>query len=66
MVSKIRLLQIHKRLCEIFGCLETQSFGNLSFLVVGDLFQLPPIKSQQIFEAYNNAFGAFLICSHYS
>ena len=60
MVSNIYLLHIHKRFCEIFRCLETQPFGNLSFLVVGNLLQLPPIKSPQIFEAYNNAFGEFI------
>ena len=46
MVSNICLLQIHKRLCEIFGCSESQPFANLSILVVGDLLQLPlkPLK----------------------
>ena len=57
MVSNIRLLHIHKRLCKIFGCLESQLYGNLSILVVGYLLQLPPIKSPKIFEAYHNAFG---------
>ena len=52
MVSNIRLLHIHKRLFEILGCLQTQPFGNLSILVIGDLLQLLPIKSSQIFEAY--------------
>ena len=60
MVSNIRLLHIHKRLCEIFGCLESQPFTNLSILVVGDLLQLLPIKAPQIFEPYNNGFGDFL------
>ena len=59
MVSNIHLPHIHKGLCEIFGCLETQPFGNLSILVVGDLLLLPPIKSPQIFQMYNNAFGDF-------
>ena len=46
MVSDIRLLHIYKRLCEIFGCSESQPFANLSILVVGDLLQLPlkPLK----------------------
>ena len=34
MVSNIRLLHIHRRLCGIFGCLESQPFANLSILVV--------------------------------
>ena len=56
MVSNIRLLHIHKRLCEIFGCLETQPTDNVSILVSGDLLQLPPIKFPKIFEGYNYAF----------
>ena len=59
MVSNIRLLHIHKSLCEIFGFSESQPFRNLSILVVGDLLQLPPIKTPQIFESYNNGFGDF-------
>ena len=31
----------------------------MSILLAGDLLQLPTIKSPQIFEAYNNAFGDF-------
>ena len=50
MVSNIHLLHIHKRLCEIFGCPESQLFTDLSILVLGDLLQLPPIKSLQISE----------------
>ena len=60
MVSNICLLHIHKRLCEIFGCSESQPFANLSIIVVGDYLQLPPIKIPQIFEPYNNGFGNFL------
>ena len=37
MVFNIRLLHIHKRICEIFGCSDSQPFANLSILVVGDL-----------------------------
>ena len=59
MFSNICLLHIHKRLCEIFGCSESQPFATLSILVVGDLLQLPPIKAPQIFEPYNNGFGDF-------
>ena len=54
MVSNIRLPHIHKGLCEIFGCLETQPFGNLSILVVGDLLLLPPVKSPHMFQAYKS------------
>ena len=58
-VSNIRLLHIHKRLCEIFDCSESQPFANLSILVVADLLQLPPIKAPQIFECYNHGLGGF-------
>ena len=58
-VSNIRLSHIHKRLCEIFDCSESQPFANLSILVVADLLQLPPIKAPQIFERYNNGLGDF-------
>ena len=34
-----------------------QPFADLSIIVVGDLLQLPPIKSLQIFEKYNSTFG---------
>ena len=59
MVSNIRLSHIHKTLCEILGCSESQPFANLSILVVGDLLQFPPIKASQIVELYNNGFGDF-------
>ena len=57
MVSNICLLHIHERLCEICDCSESQPFANLSILVVSDLLQLPPIKTTQICEPYNNRFG---------
>ena len=57
--SNIRLLHIHKRLCEIFGCLKSQPFSILSILVGGGLLQLPPVKAFQIFEPYNNGFVDF-------
>ena len=70
-ISNIRLLYIHKRLCEIFGCPESQPFADLSITVVGDMLQLPPIKSPQIFEKCNSTFGdsfnfwsLFLIAQH--
>ena len=65
MVSNIGLLHIHQRLCKIFGCSKSQTFANLSILVVGDLLQMPPIKAPQIFEPYNNRFGDFLIYGRY-
>ena len=63
MFLNIRLLHIYKRLCEIFGCLESQRFGNFSLLVIGDLIQFPPIQSLQIFEKCHNTFGNFFSLS---
>ena len=65
-VSNIRLLHVHERLYEIFCCLEIQAFGNLRILVVGNLLQLPPIKSPQIFEHIIMHLVTFLICGHYT
>ena len=59
MVSNIHLLHIRQRLCEMFGCSKSQPFANLYILVVDDLLPLPPIKTPQIFEPYNNRFGDF-------
>ena len=50
MVSNIRLLHIHKRFCEIFGCPDSPTFADLSIIVVAELLQLSPITSLQIFE----------------
>ena len=36
-----------------------QNFGNINVLVVGDLYQLPPVMQKQIyFKSYNNAMSA--------
>ena len=59
MVSNMSLLHIHKRLREIIGCPESQPFADLSIIVVGDLLQLSPIRSPQIFEKCNSTFVEF-------
>ena len=56
MISNFRLLHIHLRLCEIFGCQSDKRFANLSIVVVGDLLQLPPIKQRQVFSLFDNEF----------
>ena len=44
MISNIGLLHIHKGLYEIFGCLKSQLFADLSIIIVGDLLRLPPVN----------------------
>lgn len=48
MVSNIRFLHIHQRLKDIF------LFAAISVLVVGDFYQLPPIRTKLIFENFKN------------
>ena len=49
MVSNIRLLQIHKRICEIFG---------KTVILVGDFFQLLPAKVSFVSSQYDSVFGS--------
>ena len=43
MVSNTMLLNIHKRLKEIFATPNNRLFAGISIIAVGDLYQLPPI-----------------------
>ena len=56
MVPNIRLLQIHERVCEIFVCSEATSFARKTAILVGDLFQFPPMKASYVFSRYDSAF----------
>ena len=58
MVSNIRLLQIHKRVCEIFGCSEAIPFAGKTVILVGNLFQLPPVRASFVFSQYDSVFGS--------
>ena len=49
MVSNVKLYHIHKRLSEIFNVSLEVPFGGLTVLVVGDLYQLPPVRGQKVF-----------------
>ena len=50
MVSKIRVPHIHQRLKDIFCSSSFQLFAGISVVVVGDFYQLPPIRTKPIFE----------------
>ena len=44
-VSNIRLFQIHKHVCEMFGCSEDILFAGKTVIIVGDLFQSPLVRA---------------------
>lgn len=54
MVSNNTLLHIHQRLKEIFATPNNQLFAGLSVIVVGDLYQLPPIRRKAVFDDFRN------------
>ena len=54
MISNMGLLHIHQRLKEIFATPNSELFAGISVLVVGDFFQLPPIRSSTAFTDYKN------------
>ena len=47
MVSNIRLYQIHCRLCEIFKISLDIPFAGLTVILLGDLYQLPPLFNEK-------------------
>eukprot|EP00111_Clytia_hemisphaerica_P011124 TCONS_00032559-protein len=49
MVSPQTLLQIHQRLCELFGTSDRILFANKTVIVSGDLYQLPPVFGGPVF-----------------
>ena len=54
MVSNVRLYQIYVRLCEIFNASLDIPFGGLTLLVVGDFYQLPPVREQKVFMPFKH------------
>ena len=54
MVGNITLLHIHQRLKEIFGSPNSQMFAGISVIVVGDMYQLPPIRKKPVFANFKN------------
>ena len=59
MVSPKLLLNIHRRLCEIFGTIEETPFAGKSILVCGDLYQLPPVLARPVFSTEGTFINAF-------
>ena len=49
MVGSNMLLEIHKRLQQIKGVSTDVTFGGVSILAVGDLYQLPPVGQPLLF-----------------
>ena len=59
MVDCNKLYKIHRRLCEVFQCLDDDLFANVGIVLVGDLLQvcLPPmLQTIHISLQYPNAF----------
>ncbi|XP_035683454.1 uncharacterized protein LOC118420666 [Branchiostoma floridae] len=50
MVGANILLQVHRRLEDIMGAGTDTTFGNVSILAVGDLYQLQPVRQNYVFE----------------
>ena len=54
MVGANMLLQIHKRLQQIKGVSNDVTFGGVSILAVGDLYQLPPVAQAPLFSTVSD------------
>ena len=54
MVGNTTLLLVHQRLKQIFGTTRSLLFAGITIIVVGDLYQLPPIHKKNVFDYYKN------------
>ena len=59
MVGSNMLLEIHKRLQQIKGASDDVTFGDVSILAVGDLYQLPPIGQPHLFRPVSDGYAQF-------
>lgn len=57
MVGSTMLYQIHKRLQQLMGTSNETTFGNISILAVGDLYQLRPVGQAHVFAKVNDAYA---------
>ena len=57
MVGSNMLLQIHKRLQQLKGSKDDTTFGNISILAVGDLYQLQPVAQPYIFDQVSDMYA---------
>ena len=56
-IDEVTLLEINKRLQQIKGVMPDVTFGGVSVLAVGDLYQLPPIAQPALFDIMNDCFA---------
>ena len=59
MVGSNMLLEIHKRLQQIKGLSTDVTFGGVSILAVGDLYQLPPVGQPLLFSTVSDSYAQF-------
>ena len=57
MVGSNMLLEIHKRLQQIKGVSPDITFGGVSILAVGDLYQLPPVGQPEVFSTVSDSYA---------
>ena len=65
MVGSNMLLEIHKRLQQIKGVSGDVTFGGVSILAVGDLYQLPPVGQPWLFSTVSDSYAPEMARVHY-
>ena len=67
MIGAQTLHKIHMRLQEIKGLHYSNTrFGNVTIIVVGDLYQLPPLKDKKIYDTFGSGDDPNPVCLHQS